>query len=264
MSNQLTEQKGSLRAILNSEAGRQQFATALPKHLTAERFCRVAITALTRTPKLADCTKESFFRCLMDLSAIGLEPDGRNAHLIPYGKECTLVIDYKGIAELVMRSGNVSSIHADKVCKGDIFEVDRGQIKKHVIDYLNPRGEAYAYYVLVRFKDGSEKSEVMRKDEVDSIMKRSQGYKAAIQYNKSHPWLTDYDEMAKKTVFRRCSKWLSLSPEIRTAFEKDDDKLDMRDVTPRPGFAAAFADEPPAIEEPKAETVEQPATETWE
>lgn len=207
-----------LKALINSDAMRNQFALALPKHLTAERFTRIAITALTRTPKLQECTPESFMRCLLDLSALGIEPDGRRAHLIPYGKECTLILDYKGIAELVMRSGVVSSIHADKVCDADEFEVDRGKIVHHRIDYRNPRGKSYAYYVLISFKDGSEKCEVMTREEVDAIRRRSKA-------GNSGPWQTDFDEMGKKTVFRRASKWLPLSPEIRDALEKDGDAL---------------------------------------
>lgn len=220
---QETKEPKGLKALINSDTMREQFARALPKHLTADRFTRVCITALTRNPKLQECTPESFMRCLLDLSAMGLEPDGRRAHLIPYGKECTLVVDYKGTVELVMRSGIVSIIHADKVCENDAFEYDRGEIKQHKIDFKKPRGNAYAYYALVRFKDGSEKAEVMSMEDIEAIRERSQGYKSAIQYKKSHPWITDFDEMAKKTVFKRCSKWLQLSPEIRDALEKGDD-----------------------------------------
>jgi recombination protein RecT len=215
--NEITKKKPEgLKALINSEAMRNQFALALPKHLTAERFTRIAITALTRTPKLQECTPESFMRCLLDLSALGIEPDGRRAHLIPYGKECTLILDYKGIAELVMRSGVVSSIHADKVCDNDEFEYDCGEVKLHKINFRKPRGNAYAYYVIITFKDGSKKAEAMPRDEVDGIRKRSKA-------GNSGPWVTDFDEMGKKTVFRRASKWLPLSPEIRDAFEKDDD-----------------------------------------
>lgn len=157
----------TLKGLLSEDNVKAQFALALPKHLNADRFARVAITALTRTPKLQECTPESFMKCLLDLSALGIEPDGRRAHLIPYGKECTLILDYKGIAELVMRSGTVASIHADKVCVNDAFEVDRGRIVTHKPNYAADRGTPYAYYVLITFKDGSEKSEVMTRDEIE-------------------------------------------------------------------------------------------------
>ncbi|MBZ4283979.1 recombinase RecT, partial [Streptococcus pneumoniae] len=72
-------------------------------------------------------------------------------------------------------------------------------------------------------KDGPVFVAVMNREEIDGIMKRSQGYKSAVQYNKSHPWLSDYNEMAKKTAFRRLAKWLPLSAEFRDALDKDDD-----------------------------------------
>jgi recombination protein RecT len=235
----------TLKGLLSEENVKNQFALALPKHLSADRFARVAITALTRTPKLQECTPESFMRCLLDLSALGIEPDGRRAHLIPYGKECTLILDYKGIAELVMRSGTVTSIHADKVCINDDFEVNRGSIVCHRIDYKKPRGESYAFYVIVTFKDGSEKCEVMTRDEVEGIRKRSRA-------GNSGPWVSDFDEMAKKTVFRRASKWLPLSPEIQDAIRTDEDRefAQARNVTPtvRTEAINPFAPMLPAIE----------------
>ncbi|MDB6080167.1 MAG: recombination and repair protein RecT [Akkermansiaceae bacterium] len=249
----LADDPKSVRAILNSDAGRAQFAAALPKHLTPDRFCRVAMTALSRTPKLQDCTKESLFKCLMDLSSMGLEPDGRRAHLIPYGKECTLIVDYKGFVELVMRSGLVSNLHADKVCQNDMFEYDRGEVVTHRIDFRAPRGNAYCYYARVTFKDGTTKAEVMSKEDIESIRQRSRSGNAG-------PWKTDYDEMAKKTVFRRLSKWLTLSPEIRDAVTTDDEHSfargmanDTIDVT-----SAAPPKENPFASQPNAIDVEPP------
>lgn len=218
----------TLKKTLSSEAMREQFSRALPKHLSPERFTRIAITALTRTPKLAECTQESLMRCLLDLSAFGLEPDGRRAHLIPYKDQCTLVIDWKGLAELAMRSGIIAKLHADIVCVNDVFEYDMGEVKRHVIDWKKPRGEMYAAYAMAVTKDGPVFCAVLSKDEIESVRKRSRA-------GTSGPWVTDYNEMAKKTAFRRLSKWLPLSAEFRDAVEKDDE-LDMsapeRDVTP--------------------------------
>ena len=266
MSTQLAHTKTQeLKALLTGDKMREQFAMALPKHLSPERFCRVAITALSRMPKLAECTQESFFRCLLDLSAFGLEPDGRRAHLIPYKDQCTLVIDWKGLAELAMRSGIIAKLHADIVCENDVFAYDMGEIKTHSIDYRRPRGEMYAAYAMAVTKDGPVFVAVLNKEEIDAIMKRSQGYKAAIQYHKSHPWLTDYNEMAKKTAFRRLAKWLPLSAEFRDALDKDDEME--KDVTPsavQPARSVPidpFAEVPaePAAPVVEAEVVEQPA-----
>lgn len=222
-----TKQSNSLtiRELIEGNAFKAQIMKALPAHLKPDRFIRIALTAMTRTPKLAQCTQESLFKCLLDLSQLGIEPDGRRAHLIPFENrkagttECQLIVDYKGLVELVMRAGTVSNLHADVVCENDTFEFDRGAITAHKIDFRKPRGEVYAVYSICRFKDGTEKSEVMTREEVEGIRKRSKA-------GQSGPWVTDWNEMAKKTVFRRMSKWLTLSPEYRDMLEKDDDVME--------------------------------------
>lgn len=210
----------TVRGWLESPEFQSQIAKALPKHLTPDRQIRIALTALTRTPKLAECTPASVLKSVLDLSAMGLEPDGRRAHLIPYGKECQLIVDYKGLAELAMRSGTVSNIHADVVCENDFFEADTGRIS-HKVNYKAPRGEVYAAYCLIRFKDGGEKAEVMTRDEVEAIRSRSRACN-------NGPWKTDWNEMAKKTAARRAFKWVPLSPEIRDAVEKDADAIEVQ------------------------------------
>jgi recombinational DNA repair protein RecT len=58
--------------------------------------------------------------------------------------------------------------------------------------------------------------------------------------------------MAKKTVFRRASKWLPLSPEIQEAIRADEDRefAQARNVTPQVRTAPEnfFAPAMPAIE----------------
>jgi recombination protein RecT len=228
MSTELTNEKPrDIKSIIASPAMQQQFAAALPKHLSPERFGRIAITALSRTPKLRECTQESVFKCLLDLSAMGLEPDARHAHLIPYGKECTLVIDYKGLVALVRRSGEVAKIHADVVCENDEFEHNMGEVIRHSYDLKKPRGAAYAAFAQVTLTDGSTQAAILGKDEIESVRKRSRA-------GNSGPWVSDWNEMAKKTAFRRLTKWLTISPEIadRIAIADQAEFGDMRNATP--------------------------------
>lgn len=215
-----------IRQLLQQEEIAQQVAKAIPKHMTADRFIRVALTALTRTPKLLDCTQQSLMKCIMDCAAMGLEPDGRHAHLIPYGNECTLIIDYKGLVVLCRRSGDVASLHADVVCENDVFEYSLGEVTRHTVDFRKPRGPVYAAYAVATLKDGSRQAAVLTRDEIEAIRARSKA-------GRSGPWVSDWNEMAKKTAFRRLSKWLVLSPEIREAFDRDDDRIETIETTPR-------------------------------
>jgi len=221
--------QATLTDIVASNGFKNQLSMVLPKHLTPERFARIALTCMRKVPKLQQCTQESLLGCLMTLSQYGLEPDGRRAHLIPFENrkagtvECTLIIDYKGLAELVLRSGLVSYLHADIVCDGDIFEYNLGRIVSHVPWFLrrdkdkpSEPGEVYAVYATVVNKDGTSKSDVMSRKEVDAIRARSKS-------GNSGPWVTDWSEMAKKTAFKRLSKWLVLSAEFRDASESEDE-----------------------------------------
>lgn len=221
----LVRPQRTIKDLLQGPELKAAVQAALPKHLTVERFLRVAINATMRQPQLLQCNRESFFRALMDLSAYGLEPDGRRAHLIPFGKEVQLIIDYKGLAELVRRSGDVSYIHADVVYEGDVFDFSYGSgaFLKHRPNLekrgTQDAGRRVAFYSFVRLKDGSEDFVVLGPGEVEAVRKTS---KAA---NKG-PWAQSpqtYDEMGKKTAFRRHSKWLPLSPEVKDAVERDDE-----------------------------------------
>lgn len=229
--------KLTIRQQIESPQFAEAVRKALPRHLTPDRFIRVALTAITKTPKLAQCDQASFFAQLLTLSQLGLEPDGRRAHLIPFENrkrgvvECQLIVDWKGLAELAMRSGIVANLHADVVRKGDLFEYSAGKVVKHIPHFLRSdeakpeqAGDTYAVYALAEFKDGTTKADVLSVDEVQAVRSRSRA-------GQSGPWVTDWNEMAKKTAFRRLSKWLPLSPEFRDAIEADDDRVP-QNVTP--------------------------------
>lgn len=225
MANELVEKKatevaakkGSLKELVKSESFNDAVQGFFTVEANRKRFIQSAVNALTKTPKLGECDKMSFFGSLMQLAQFGLNPDGRNAHLIPYGNKCTLIIDYKGLVTLALRCPKVSKVEAFEVYKDDHFRLVNGEVD-HVVD--NPwgdRGEIVGYYAVCQFSDGVKKYEVMSKAQVDAVRSRS---KAA----NSGPWVTDYNEMAKKTVFKRLSKWLPVTPELQDAIAKDDEE----------------------------------------
>jgi recombination protein RecT len=251
---QLAKHPRGIRDLVKGDEFKAAIAAVLPDAIKPARFVRVTLNAMMRNPDLIDCTKESFFRCCLDLSSYGLEPDGRMAHLIPFKNsklcmcghpmdlhkgqectkcncrarrtafECTLIIDYKGLAALVRRSGDVSIIHADVVYNNDEWSFAYGTDGhlKHKPNLKDRGAERIAYYSYARLKDKSEDFMVMSPAEVERIHLRSKSPSQG-------PWVTDYDQMGIKTAFRRHSKWLPLSPEVRDAIERDDEAVDIGD-----------------------------------
>lgn len=210
-----------IRTIIQTDAALKQIEAALPSHVKPETYRRVLLTILNKTPKLASCTKESVLNAMMDCASLGLEPNGREAHLIPYGNQCQLIVDYKGLIKLAYQSGRIRSIHAGVVYEGDEFDYAECHHIPHgwLPDPKSPdRGNCIGAFVIIEKKGGSIHRERMTFDEIESVRKRSKA-------SKSGPWVTDWDEMAKKTVFRRATKWIELSSEHQAIIEKDFDSL---------------------------------------
>jgi recombination protein RecT len=215
MSNAIIPKNAS--ELVRSEGLQQQVSKALPKGEDATRFMRCVVTACNKNPKLWDCTPASVASVILQAAQWGLMPDGHHAHLIPYGNDATLQFDYKGILALVMRSGEVAHIHADIVCQNDKYRFNLGKVEEHVVDLSKDRGEAYAVYAMVRFKDGETAAIQMSKAEVEAIRKASRS-------GSSGPWATYPMEMWKKTAFKRLAKWLPRLPrDVQEAIHKDNE-----------------------------------------
>ena len=223
-------------------ARRKQIASVLPKHLTPERICRVALTAYTKTPGLANCDMSSVFQAVMQASELGLEPGGAMNHcyLIPYGNQCQFIVSYRGLIELAMRSGEIESIEANCVFENDEFEECYGMKRNlfHRPNRKGPRGEFVLVYAVAYYKSGSVKYAVMDKEEIESIRKRSRA-------SRNGPWVTDYFEMAKKTAIRRLCKSLTMMPEkLAQAIEADDRSEDAMEAAFQMSTAAQVATVP--------------------
>lgn len=85
---------------------------------------RIALTCFRKTPKLAVCDPKSVFAAVVTASQMGLEP-GIDCHLVPYGRECQLIPDWKGLVNLVHRSGR-AMVWTGAVFTGDEFDYGLG------------------------------------------------------------------------------------------------------------------------------------------
>jgi recombination protein RecT len=214
MSTAIQKPKQKVDGLMQSLLERKQtFQTLLPDGMKAEWFFGEVRVAVARAPLLADCTPVSVVDALTTCAQLGLSPSGRlgSAYLIPFKVRgvptCTLVIGYRGYADLAYRSGDVASFHAQAVRAKDTWEYEEGlsPVLRHVPSEEDDAGPLRAVYAIARMKDGSTAHVVMLRREVSAIKARSRS-------SSDGPWVTDEAEMWKKTAVRRLIKLLPLSP----------------------------------------------------
>lgn len=211
---------------------------ALPSVMTPERFTRIAVSALSTTPKLAECHPMTFIGAMMTAAQLGLEPNTPlgQAYLIPFwnGKsrrlECQFQLGYKGMIDLAYRSGQISSIQAHVVYENDTFEYSFGlePVLKHT-PAMKDRGEPVAVYAVFKTKDDGFGYEVMSWADV---MAHAQKFSKSFD---NGPWQTNTEEMAKKTVLKKVLKYAPLSSEfvkgtVADGTVKDQLAEDMTDI----------------------------------
>jgi len=214
----VAKKQGTAVDYLNNDKFKSQLAAALPKFLDSDHFVRSAITEFRLNPALAECSVPSVLGYFMQAAACGLEPASMlgQCYPVPFNnkktgqKEAQFVCGYRGMLSIARRSGEIASVVAEIVHEKDEFSIEYGMepklVHKPFID--GDPGAMRGAYVVVRFKgDGIEPLiKYMPKSEIDKRRARSK----ASSYG---PWVTDYDEMAKKTVFRSVFKWLPISIE---------------------------------------------------
>ena len=217
-----------------------EIKNALPDVITPERFTRMALSTLNNNVKLRECAPVTFLAAMMNAAQLGLEPNTPlgQAYLIPYrnhGKmECQFQIGYKGLIDLVYRNPNIQTVQAQCVYENDTFEYELGLEPKLVHKpALTDRGSLILVYALWKAENGGYGFEVMSKEDIDAHARRySQSYNSS-----SSPWKSNFEEMAKKTVIKKCLKYAPLRSDILRAVSTDETikssiSVDMSEVAP--------------------------------
>jgi|GEM_PF-2409220 len=206
----------------------QDIVATLAKGLDPVQFMKVALQAITRTPKLLACTPASFVLALRDAAELGLMPSGLlgEGYLVPYRNDGVMQAQfqagYLGLVKLARQSGEVLDVEARMVRERDELDIVFGT-GGHVIHrpYIQGRhgtegpGDRQGVWFRAALRSGVEHIGWMSIAEVDAIRRRS---KAA----DSGPWVSDYEAMARKTITRAELKWLPRSTTLTLAMERED------------------------------------------
>jgi len=282
-----TRQK-SIFDYLHDPKVEQGIAAVAGKFLTADRFLRLAVNAVRKTPLLASCEPASVLGAFMASAALGLEPNTiqQQAFLIPYKRnvkvgrewvkvvECQFQVGYRGFVTLAHRSPYIMSIQAEAIHEHDLFEHMMGS--DSFLKYrkaLKDRGALLGAYCLTKLDSGIELATVLPLDEIYKIRSKSETFNAltrnvtmaenekerqrAEKSLSETPWVMWEDDMAAKSAIKKHAKQLPLNPgdtlAAATAIDSSAEArtVDMAEMADPDVARAVVQDgfDPPALED---------------
>lgn len=186
------------------------------------------------------------------LTGLSLNPVLKHGYILPRKGKLIFEPSYMGMTEILIQAGTIIQMQSSVVCAGDLIDIQMGDTQSitHRINMTAARGDVIGAYAIATLPTGQKQYEVMTRDEIDSIRKRSQGGQA---------WESDFSEMARKTVVRRIFKHLpktALSDAAENAFKVFDEnnEIDYKSepVNPVTGEIRAARLELEASKEPEA------------
>jgi recombination protein RecT len=217
-------------AVVNDSLAnyKDEFVRLLGGSVDPEMFMSVAYEAFRTNRDLlqiALTAPDSLMKALHDAAALKLVPNGvlGSAYIVPRRNKQTgrseayFQVGYRGLEDLIMRSGHVSNIQSRVVYANENFRISYGtapSIEHEPILDGDKRGKVRGFYGVARMRDGTFVIDYMTVDQVNAIRDRSP--------SKSGPWSTDYEEMGRKTIIRRLAKSLPMSVEVQAAIGADD------------------------------------------
>ena len=179
-----------------------------------KQFVIQALLANKTLNETAWSNQDSLRNAVINVASIGisLNPALKHAYLVPRNSAICLDISYMGLLNLAMTSGAIEWGQAKLVYKNDDYKntgVDTAP--KHEQETFGDKGDIVGVYCTVKLPSGDYLTEEMDIATLDKIKAAS---KAA-----NGPWNTWPEEMMRKSVVKRASKYWPQSERVSTAVD---------------------------------------------
>lgn len=185
------------------------------KYVRPEKMAQMVITAASMNSDILDCTPVSVMRSVLVAASVGLEigPALGHAYLVPFGKDCTFIMGYRGAINLVTRSNKVLNVSARAVFDCDEFDVQYGTEEQIVHKPVLKRPEGaklIATYAVAMLANGARPFHISTLEEIEDAKSRSRS-------GAKGPWVNDFVAMARKTPVLRLAKYLPMDGDMANA-----------------------------------------------
>ncbi len=152
--------------------------------------------------KIAMSNQISAQNAIINVAAIGitLNPASKLAYLVPRDGGVCLDISYMGLLHIAQQSGSILWGQCKLVHANDTYESNGlDKAPTHKYQAFGERGAIVGGYCTVKTPDGDYLTEEMNLADIKKV--------AATSKAKKGPWQTFWEEMARKTIVKRASKY---------------------------------------------------------
>ena len=142
---------------------------------------------------------------VLNLASIGisLNPATKHAYLVPRDGMICLDISYMGLMHLAQQEGAILWGQAKIVYQNDTYtNMGADKAPEHNFSAFDDRGLKVGCYCVVKLPNGDYLTEEMNAEQVEQVRSTSKA-----KDSKYGPWNTFPDEMWRKTVVKRASKY---------------------------------------------------------
>jgi recombination protein RecT len=212
----------------------------------ASAYVASVILAVANSPALQECEPKSVYSSALRAASLRLsvDPATKQAYLVPYGKRATLIVGWKGLYDMAIRTGRYRYINTRAVYEGEEV-TEQFPSGFHAINGFRKTGGALIGWLgAFEMVNGYAKTVYMTVEEITQHRdKYSPGHT-----RKDSAWVTNPEAMQKKTVLRRLlMQWGYLDPSDAAQLAEIESEGEVIDAAPH------FDDEPPADAQPATE-----------
>ena len=214
-----TTEKATLRDIMRTDQIVGRFEEITGKG-NAGGYISSVLIAVSQNQDLMACSPNSIIGSALRAATLELsvDPSIGQAYLVPFGGKATLIVGYKGLYQMAIRTGKYRYLNLMPIYENDDLTEDRSTgvmtLKYGNVKVIPERRERHdqtpaGYLLYMELKDGFKKSVFMTNEECDDHGKKySKTYNSA-----SGLWKKDPHKMYQKTVLRQgITKWGYLDP----------------------------------------------------
>lgn len=208
-----------IKQYMQSDIVRNRFVDILGHDAKAYITSVLLVVANDPTGKLAKCTPQSIYSSALRAASMRLsvDPAIQQAYLVPFKGQATLVVGYKGLYYMALRTGQYRYINVGPVHDGMCVE-ENPITGLHTITGHRKNDQVLGWIGAFKLITGFAKTLYMT---VEEIHKHAEKYSA--MYSVGGVWKSHTAAMEQKTVLRiLLYKWGYLDPSDVRAMNDND------------------------------------------